>query len=75
MNPMALTLVTKGHQKSCTHLRQYMGDDYEMLQEEHTITTFGLISHRCLELILNPTPPPSTQLCCTWALGHVKEYA
>jgi hypothetical protein len=30
--------------------------------------------HKRLELILNPTPPPSAQLCRTWALVHVEEY-
>jgi len=30
--------------------------------------------HKCLELILNPTPPKSAQLHRTWALVHVKEY-
>jgi hypothetical protein len=42
-----------------------MGGDWETLQEEHTIKTFILVSHICLELIPNPTPPSSTQLSHT----------
>ncbi len=32
-----------------------------------------LASHKHLESIPNPTPLPSTRLCHTWALVHVKE--
>ncbi len=40
-----------------------MGGDWETLQEEHTIKTFALTSHKCLESTLDPTPPSSTHLC------------
>jgi hypothetical protein len=51
-----------------------MGDDWEALQKDHTIRTFTLTSHRCLESILDPTPPPLAQLCRARALAHVGEY-
>jgi hypothetical protein len=38
------------------------------------IRAFTLVFHRCLESILNPTPPPLTQLHCTWALTYVRKY-
>ncbi len=33
-----------------------------------------MTSHKCLELIPNPTPPPLAQLHHTWAFVHVGEY-
>jgi hypothetical protein len=48
----------KSHQKIHIHLRQYMGGDWEALEEEHTIKAFVLTPHKCLELIPDPTPPP-----------------
>jgi hypothetical protein len=38
------------------------------------IRSFILISHKCLESILHPTPPPLAQLCCAWALVHVAPF-
>jgi hypothetical protein len=38
------------------------------------IRALVLTFHRCLELILNPTPPPLTQLHRTRAFTHVVEY-
>ncbi len=38
------------------------------------IKTFVLTSCRCVESILNPSPPPSTWLHHTWALAHIGEY-
>jgi hypothetical protein len=40
----------------------------------HTIKTFVLVFHKCLELIPNPTPPPSIRLCHAQAFIHVGEY-
>jgi hypothetical protein len=39
------------------------------------IRTFVLTCHKCWESIQDPTPLPSTWLCCAWAFAHVKEYA
>jgi hypothetical protein len=35
---------------------------------------FVLVFCKSLESILDLTPPPLAQLCCTWALAHVGEY-
>ncbi len=64
----------KGHQKTRINLCRYMGGDWEALFKEHTTRTFTLTSRKRLELIPNPTPLPSTQLCLTQALIHVREY-
>jgi hypothetical protein len=64
----------KGHQETCARLHQYMGGNWEALQEKHTIKTLTLTSHIHLELSPNPTPPPSTWLHHTLALVHVREY-
>ncbi len=34
----------------------------------------ALTSQRSLEMALDHPPPPATQLCCAWALAHVREY-
>jgi hypothetical protein len=51
-----------------------MGSDWEALYKEHTIKAFTLTFRKHLELIPNPTPLPSTQLCRTQALIHVGKY-
>jgi hypothetical protein len=51
-----------------------MGGNWEALQEEHIIKSHVLASHKCLELILDPTPPPSMRLCHAQTLTHVREY-
>jgi hypothetical protein len=51
-----------------------MGGDWKALEEEHTIKALALASRKFLELTLDPTPPPSTQLCHTQTLAHVREY-
>ncbi len=38
------------------------------------IRALALAFHRCLESILDPTPPPSTQLHRAHAFAHVGEY-
>jgi hypothetical protein len=38
------------------------------------IRALALTSHRCVELILDPTPPPSARLCYTRPLAQVGEY-
>jgi hypothetical protein len=52
-----------------------MGGNWETLQEEHMIKASTLVSHKCLELILDPTPLPSAYLCHAQAFVHVWEYA
>jgi hypothetical protein len=52
-----------------------MVKDWETLQEEHIIRAKSLISQKSSKMAPNPMPPPSTQLCRTWALAHVEEYA
>jgi len=51
-----------------------MAQDWETLQEEHTIKAQMSISQRSSMLAPNPTPPPLTRLFCTQALVHVGEY-
>jgi hypothetical protein len=52
-----------------------MAKDWETLQEEHTIKAHALVSQRSPNMAPDPTPLPSTQLCRTWGLIHVEEYA
>jgi hypothetical protein len=49
----------KGYQETHICLHQYMGGNWDALQEEHTIRMFTLAFRRHLELILDHTPPPS----------------
>ncbi len=58
----------KGHQETHAHLCQYMAQDWETLQEEHTIKAQMLVSQRSSMLAPNPTPLPLTRLFCTQAL-------
>jgi hypothetical protein len=51
-----------------------MGGNWETLQEEHMIKAFILVSHKCLELIPDPTPFPLACLCRAHAFVHVWEY-
>jgi hypothetical protein len=48
--------------------------DLETLQDKHMIKAIVLVFRRRLELILNPTPPPSAELHHTYAFAHVREY-
>ncbi len=47
----------KGQQETPTRLHQYVGGNWEALQEEHTTRTFTLTFHKCSNLILNLIPP------------------
>jgi len=59
----------------CTRLHQYTRRDWETLQKEHTIRAQAWASQRSLGMAIDFPPHPLTQLCCTWALIHVGEYA
>jgi hypothetical protein len=56
--PFFYGVVKKNHHEIGIHLCQYMGGDWETLQEEHMIKTFAIAFCKCLESTPNPTPPP-----------------
>jgi hypothetical protein len=61
----------KGHQESRICLRQYMGGNYDTLQEEHTHSSF---SHM-FKIDSKSYPTSIKTIMPTQALAHVREYA
>jgi hypothetical protein len=51
-----------------------MARDWKTLQEAYTIKAHVLASQRSLEMALDLTPPPSTQLHRAQTFAHVGEY-